>query len=559
MIENPIDRLCKWAVRRAGALRIIVLSFALCAGSILAGPTNAPPSKQTLMVAMRDGVKLATDVYSPATNGSWPVILARTPYNKVLGAGFATQGVTREFVVVVQDVRGRFASEGENLAFDRDMPDGFDTIEWVAKQPWCNGRIGTWGGSAGAITQLQLAGSGTDKLACQHLVVGGPSLYHDVVYSGGVFRKALVEDWLRVSQFSPEALKLWVGHPDYDDYWRERDVTQKYGRIDAPAVHIGGYWDIFAQGTVDAFLGYQTKGGPHARNRQKLVMGPWTHGVLQEKAGELAFPNAKKPPGKIDDAWLWFSHCLKDADNGIDRAPAVTYYVIGDVFATNAPGNEWRTGNTWPPLETKPREYYFHPDHSLSGELPLAHSTIAINYDPKNPAPTVGGLQLTIPAGPMDQKKIEQREDVLVFTGALLAEPLEICGQVRARLWISSDAPDTDFFVKLCDVYPDGRSFNICEGCLRTRFRGGFSKETPIQAGQVYALDIGLSPTSIIFNRGHRLRVQVTSSSAPGYDPNPNTGEPFRSSDHVQIASNSVYVASGRASHMVLPVVTRAP
>jgi hypothetical protein len=233
--------------------------------------------------------------------------------------------------------------------------------------------------------------------------------------------------------------------------------------------------------------------------------------------------------------------------------------VIGDVVATNAPGNEWRTGKTWPPLETKPREYYFHADRSLSSELQPDHSPLAFNYDTKNPAPTVGGLQLTIPAGPMDQKKIEQRDDVLVFTGDSLAEPLEICGQVRAQLWVSSDAPDTDFFVKLCDVYPDGRSFNICEGCLRARFREGFSKETAMLAGQVCALNMGLSPTSIIFNRGHRLRVQVTSSSAPGYDPNPNTGEPFRSSDRTQIARNSVYVASGRASHVVLPVVTRAP
>ena len=538
---------------------LCVLVLACHAWSLAAVPTNAPPAKQTLMVAMRDGVKLATDVYSPATNGAWPVILARTPYNKTPGAGFATQGVTREFVVVVQDVRGRYASEGDNLAFDRDMPDGFDTIEWVAKQPWCNGRIGTWGGSAGAITQLQLAGSGTDKLTCQHLVVGGPSLYYDVVYAGGVFRKSLAEDWLRASQFSPEALKLWVRHPGYDDYWRERDPAQHYGRIDAPAVHIGGYWDIFAQGTVDSFLGYQTKGGPRARNRQKLVMGPWTHGVLQEKAGELTFPHAKKPPGRIDDAWLWFHHWLKSEDNGIDRAPAVTYYVIGDVFATNAPGNEWRTSDTWPPLPTTPREYYFQADRSLAAEPPSAQAPLSFNYDPRSPAPTVGGLQLTIPAGPMDQQKVESRDDVLVFTGDALAEPLEVCGQVRAQLWVSSDAPDTDFFVKLCDVYPDGRSFNICEGCVRARFREGFSKETMMRAGEVYPLVIGLSPTSIIFNRGHRVRVQVTSSSAPGYDPNPNTGEPFRASERTRIARNSVSVAADRASRLVLPVVTKTP
>ena len=456
--------------------------------------------------------------------------------------------------MVIQDVRGRFASEGENLPFDRDGPDGFDTAEWVARQPWCNGKIGTWGGSAGAITQLQLAGSGTDKVACQHLVVGAPSLYHDAIYSGGVFRKALSEDWLRTSKFGSNALPRWVSHPLFDDYWRERDVGLRYEAVAAPAVHIGGYWDIFAQGTIDAFLGYQGRGRGQARGNQKLVMGPWTHSVLQSKAGELEFPGGKKPPNRVEDAWAWFDHWLKGKDNGAERWPAVTYYVLGDVSDAAAPGNTWRTADTWPPVPTVATRYYLHGNAAFSTNAPVSHEPLSYSYDPTNPAPTIGGIQLTLPAGPMDQRKLDGRKDVLAFTSVALTEPIEVTGRLQAVLWIASDAPDTDFFVMLCDVYPDGRVFNISEGRLRARFREGFDRETMLEPGKVYKLSIDLWSTSIIFNRGHRLRVYVTSSSAPGFDPNPNTGEPFRSGTATRVARNAVYADPEHASHLVLPV-----
>src|ERR1041385_1048993 len=263
--------------------------------------------KETTMLPMRDGVKLATDIHKPAGEipTPFPVILARTPYNKNGVDGIGAEAVRRGFVFVAQDCRGRFASEGENLPFNLDRPDGFDTLEWIAKQPWCNGKIGTWGGSAGAITQFQMVASGTDKITAQHLTVGAPNLY-DVVYIHGVFRKALVEDWLRGAQWGSNALPRWVAHPTYDDYWRKRDVSRDYKRANAPALHIGGYWDIFAQATIDASVGYQEKGGPKARGKQRLVMGPWSHGVNQDEVGELKFPNAKKPPGAVDDAWKWF-------------------------------------------------------------------------------------------------------------------------------------------------------------------------------------------------------------------------------------------------------------
>jgi hypothetical protein len=488
------------------------------------------------------------------------VLLTRTPYNKSNGAGTGEDGARHGYVTVIQDTRGRFASEGDNLAFEADgwaeHWDGYDTVQWILSQPWCNGKIGTFGGSAGAITQMLLAGSGTSNVLSQHLTVGAPSLYFDVVYSGGVFRKSLVEDWLRISAFSPEALKLWTSHPNYDQYWQARELTHRYEKVNAAAVHIGGYFDIFAQGTIDAFVGYQEQGGQKARGRQKLIMGPWAHAVFNEKAGDLVFPNGKTPPNNVRDQWRWFDHTLRDVDNGINREPAVTYYVMGDTSDTTAPGNTWRTANQWPPVAATPTPFYLWADRTVSRTTPGAGQPLRYDYDPTNPGPTVGGAQLTIPAGPKDQRSIESRADVLVFTSDPLREPLEVTGRVRAKLWVSSDAPDTDFFVRLCDVYPDGRSFNICEGRLRARFHESYSAEKLLKPGEVYPLDLDLWSTSIVFNKGHCLRVHVTSSSAPGSDPNPNTGAPFRSSPATRVASNTVYCDASHPSHVLLPLAT---
>jgi len=523
-------------------------------------PAEQSPAKQTVMVPMRDGVQLATDVYLPEGEGPFPVILLRNPYNKDILVGVGADGARRGYAVVGQDTRGRFASEGENLPFVGDgwwenHADGVDTLEWIVKQPWCNGKIGTTGGSALGITQLAMAGTGTELVTCQHITVAAPDLYRDAVFPGGVFKKAMIEDWLRQTHHSPDALKIWTSHPTYDDYWRERNLSLRYGKVNTPAVHIGGWYDIFAQGSIDAFIGYQMLGGPKARGRQKLVMGPWTHGVFNDRAGELTYPNAKSPPNPVHDVWRWFDHYLKGVDNGIADEPAVTYYVMGDVSDPNAPGNVWRTAAQWPPVEAQETPFYLHDDHSLSTTKPTNGRPLTYTYDPKDPVPTVGGPQLTLPAGPLDQRKIEQRPDVLVFTSEPLQEPLEVTGRVRVRLWAASDAPDTDFMAKLCDVYPDGRSMNVCEGILRARFRESFERETLLKPGEIYPFDIDLWSTSLIFNRGHRLRVHVTSSSAPGYDPNPNTGEPFRASDKTQVARNTIYLCAEYPSQLVLPVV----
>ena len=534
-------------------LRLFILSAILAFQSL-----SASASLETIKLPMKDGIKLATDVHLPTRNGPFPVIFLRTTYNRTMGSMFAPEALKRGFALVVQDTRGRFASEGENLAFDADAwgehQDGLDTINWIVEQPWCSGKIGTFGGSALSITTLLLAGTGTPHLTCQHFTVGAPNLY-SVVYTGGVFRKALAEDWLKQSKFSEAALELWTRHPLYDDYWKQRDLTRRYAKINAPAVHIGGWYDIFAQGTIDAFMGYQYQGGPGARGKQKLVMGPWTHGVLQEKAGELKFPKGNKPPTKVTDSWAWFEYWLKGTTNGIADAPAVTYYVMGDVSDPQAPGNVWRTAGEWPPPQAKEVPFYLHEGRRLAKTKPKTGPPITYRYDPKTPVPTLGGPQLTLPAGPMDQQSIEARPDLIAFTSETLTEPLEVTGKVRVKLWASSDARDTDFFAKLCDVYPDGRSYNICEGAIRARLRKGLDQEKLLKPGTIYPFEIDLWSTSIIFNKGHKLRLHITSSSDRGYDPNPNTGEPFRASNKAVVAKNTLYLDARHPSHILLPVM----
>jgi predicted acyl esterase len=575
-------------------------AFLLLAALLLPARAQTPP-KQTFMVPMRDGIRLATDVWLPPGKGPFPVILARTPYNKDAGAGLAPGYTSRGYALVAQDTRGRFASEGKNMAFETDgwadgKEDGYDTVEWIAKQPWCSGKIGTWGGSALGITQLLMAATNPPHLVCQYIVVGTPSFYRDAAYPGGVFHKSLVEDWLRATKMDPEQLKTWVSHSTDDAYWQARDLSGRWKQTNVPAIHIGGWYDIFTQGTIDAFTGYQTKGGPGARGRQKLIMGPWTHGVGQRRVGQFTFPpNASAPPDNAMDQWRWYDHWLMGRDNGVEKEPAVAYYVMGDTTDPGAPGNVWRTASTWPP-PAKAQAWFLHADRTLSpippsdrtlsptppgsppskgGDSPETSpltkggnakhppltkggqggvGSLTYTYDPKNPVPTTGGNHLTLPAGPMEQSAVEARPDVLVFTSAPLDKALEVTGRVRAVLQVSSDCPDTDFTVKLCDVYPDGRSFNVCDGILRARFRRSFTKPELMKPGQVYPLDIDLWSTSLIFNRGHRLRVQVSSSNAPAYDPNPNTGAPFRADDRTQVARNTLYMDAKRPSRLLLPV-----
>jgi uncharacterized protein len=531
-----------------------LIPLILITASLFSVACSAP---QTSMVAMRDGVKLATDVYLPEGDGPWPVVLLRIPYNKSMGNGLGPDANKHGFVFVSQDTRGRFASEGANLPFDADGQadgkwDGYDTVEWIVKQPWCNGKVGTWGGSAGAITQYLLAGTGPAKVVSQYLVVGTPSLFRDSIYRGGIFRKAMVEDWLSETKFEPRALDLWTQNYPLTQYWLDREITGRYGKINAAGIHIGGWYDIFAQATLDAFIGYQTQGGPGAKGKQKLVMGPWTHGVLNPKVGDLTFPGANTTPGNVQDHWRWFEATMKGEANGILELPAVNYYAMGAVGEEDAPGNEWRSAADWPPVKTQPRTLYLSVDHKAVFDPLSETGSLSYRSDPANPVPSIGGYELTIPAGPKDQRPIESRDDVLVFTSEPLAVPMEVTGNVIARVKICSDAPDSDLIVRLCDVYPDGRSFNICEGALRLSLREGLDRQVWLKAGEPVSVEVKFWPTSMIFNRGHRLQIHIASSSFRSLEPNRQNGQPPRTGE-VRVATNSVMLGKD-GSCLILPI-----
>ena len=517
------------------------------------------PAMQAVQITMRDGKKLTINIYLPRGTGPFPVVLSRTPYSRMKhnegAAGFAASG----YVSVIQDMRGRFDSEGENLPFIgcgwNEHQDGVDTIEWLKKQPWCNGRIATIGGSAGGITQNLLAGAAPDGLKAQYITAAAASLYSDVSYIGGAFRKADTENWLATNKFDPLALEIIRAHPSYDDYWKKFDTSTKFAVMNVPAVHIGGWFDMFAQATIDEFEGRQHHGTAGSRGKQKLIMGPWTHGIGKMPAGEMTFPKASKVPEQYS-ASRWFNHYLLGVDNGVEKESAVAYYVMGDTTTPSAPGNEWRYADDWP-VPAKDTSFYFLRDGKLGLEKPAGNdSPLEFTFDPESPCPTVGGNNLTIPRGPMDQKMIESRRDGVILTSAPLDAPVEVTGRVRAKIFIASSAVDTDLSVRLCDMYPDGKSYLIAEGIKRLRYRNSFEKAEPLTPGKIEEVSVDCWSTSIIFNKEHRVRVMITSSNYPRFDVNPGTGEPWSESGKKVKQTNLIFCDTDHASLLLLPVVS---
>ena len=465
------------------------------------GVRSAWIAKRTVMLKMADGAKLATDVYLPAVGGPFPTILYRTPYGRTKGG--PGRWPERGYAVVKQDMRGRFDSEGENLPFVGcgwgEHKDGVETVAWILKQPWSNGKVGTAGGSALGITQNLLAGAAPEGLVCQHVSVAAASLYHHAVYVGGAFRKSQVEKWLEQNRFDPEALRLYRAHPSYGEFWNGFDSLSRLEKMKVPAMHVGGWFDTFSLGTVSAFVGRQTRSEEGSRGLQVLVMGPWAHGGFREngKVGELTFPNARMPDAY--SARRWFDHHMKGEENGVDDLLPVAYYVMGDTEDPKAPGNEWRFAERWP-VRAELTAYNLHQSGSLSRK-PASWRFRQYWFDPATPCPTVGGCNLVLPKGPMDQQEIEKRTDVLTYTTEPLEAPVEVTGHPVAKISVSCSERDSDLSVRLCDVYPDGRSFLMAEGMLRLRYRDSFTMPQPLTPHKTYEVTVPCWVTSIVINK----------------------------------------------------------
>ena len=542
---------------------------------------------------MRDGITLSSDIYFPSgSSGPHPVILARTPYDNSTDTVaenaifFAQNG----YAFVAQDVRGRFDSEGEFYPWINEYNDGFDTIEWIGAQSWCDGNVGMAGGSYVGNVQWQAAAMGSRFLKTIVPRVIGNNLHESPHYQGGAFQLGWTATWTfrtdgrtaqNIDRYNWEQLfptlplkdlpgaagkdisyyRDWVEHPDYDDYWKELAIEERYGDIKIPVLQIGGWYDFFAAGTFNNFTGMRQKGGSDtARSHQRAIVGPWIHGASTlTHAGDVDYGKASMldlPSIELK----WFDHWLKGKANGADEETPLRVFVMGV--------NEWRDEQEWPLARAVSTPYYFHSGgsaNSLLGDGTLS-TTPAGNespdrfvYNPAFPVPTRGGCNCCNPDivawGAYDQRSIEYRRDVLVYTSDPLEEDMEVTGPVSVVLHASTDARDTDFTAKLVDVHPDGLAVNLCDGIIRGRYRESTSTQKLLEPGTVYEFTIDLWPTSNVFLKGHQIRVDISSSNFPRFDRNPNTGNKFGEDAEMRSANQQVLHDGAHPSHILLPVV----
>jgi putative CocE/NonD family hydrolase len=553
-------------------------------------------------IVMRDGVILRADVYRPADSGRYPVLLGRTCYGKDSWGEWIEplRTASEGYVVVINDTRGGFASKGRFAPYFDDADDGYDTVEWCGTQEWSNGKVGMFGSSAPGFVQLLAATRRPPHLVAIAPMQTWSNFGHGCVYDAGGgfsmhtrnwalleakldpanrlapeqpgfrerYERALaafhdISPWNArrpLSDFPPlppdvaSYLYEWMRHPDDDDYWTVVDIRPRYGEITVPALHLVGWFDRFSRGTVENFVGLRDHAGSElARSSQWLIAGPWVHGLpVEYSVGATYFGS---------DAWLdarrlvldWYDYWLKGLPNYIPEMPRVHLFVQGD--------RAWTAAPSWPHPSAAPQILYLRSDGDAAdsnGSLsPLPADTEAADvftHDPTNPVPSTPG-RAERPAGPNNQTAVEARPDVLVYTSVELAADLWVCGQPIVELWAATSAVDTDWVARLVDVAEDGTPTSVCEGMIRARYRDSLKAPKLVIPDEVNKYEIKLLPTSITFRAGHRIRLEVCSSSFPGIDANTGTGDLFSdATDHV-VAEQAVHHSMQFASRIVLPAV----
>ena len=603
-------------------------------------------------VRMRDGIRLATDIYRPAKGGkalpgAFPVILERTPYGRNVvsrselsvaeptpksRAEVAHFFVKQGYVVIYQDCRGRYGSEGAFVKYLSDGADGYDCCAWIVKQSWCNGKIGTKGLSYAAHTQGALGCANPPGVVAMFLDSGGFSnAYQGGIRQGGAFEMKQITWGLMAAKEAPEStsnpirmaalkaidIKAWFarmpwkrGHsplspaPEYedyvydqwehgrfDDYWKQMGIYAQgfYDQFsDAAMVHMSSWYDPYPRTATDNYIGLsKRKKGP-----VRLILGPWTHGDRSRSwAGEVDLgPEATLDGNLASDYWQlrlrWFDHWLKGAQNGVEHEPTVRLFVMGGGSGRRNDqgrmehGGHWRAEADWPLPGAKLTPYYLHHRGKLSTEIPEAGiEPLGYEFDPKKPVPSIGGTitsgEPVMRGGAWDQTEgptifgasppylpLAARSDVLVFETEPLAEDTEVTGSISATLWIASDCLDTDFTFKLIDVYPpnedypQGFAMNLTDGILRCRYRDSWETPTNLTPGQPTRITIDAFPTSNLFKKGHKIRLDISSSNFPHFDVNPNTGGPEGgTAGPWKIAFNQVFLDHDRPSHVTLPII----
>jgi putative CocE/NonD family hydrolase len=552
---------------------------------------------------MRDGVTLAADVYRPQGPGPFPVILMRLPYDKTQAENIAYSHPSwyarHGYLVVVQDVRGRWASEGEFTPFLHEAEDGYDTIAWAARLPDANGRVGMYGFSYAGATQLMPATLRPPGLVTICPAMTASQYYEGWTYNQGALALAFTMSWaidlaggdarrakddearrrleaawgsiqgwnwyLPLTEFPPLSgeygayFRDWLAHPTYDDYWRRWSIDEDYSRLTVPALHVGGWYDIFLSGTVKNFTGMRDEAGEAtAREAQKLVIGPWTH-MPWAPASDAS---AGVEPTAVDDVHLrWFDQLLKGEERGVLEAP-VSLFIMG--------AETWRDYPAWPPPGARPVHWYLRSggransrfgDGTLSTEAPGEEPPDLFTADPLAPMTSAGGhsccLSFVAPMGPADQRAVEAFNSVLVYTSEALREPLELIGDVTLTLYAATTARDTDWTARLCEVHPDGRSINLQEGIVRARYRESLTDPSPVEPDRVYCYTIPLGPVGVRVAAGNRLRLTVSSSDFPQWDRNLNTGgELFdKGPTAAVVATQTVLHDAAHASHLTVHVM----
>jgi predicted acyl esterase len=556
---------------RRWLLPAVAILCGLAAGGVALAADAAAAADTTdvvaehVMIPMRDGVRLSAFVFRPAGDGPYPVLLEQRYANGNSPAVTAqfSRYARRGYVAVLANFRGSQQSEGVWQGYRAlgwgDLQDGHDLVEWLAAQPWSTGKVGTFGSSQAGFAQNFLAVARPPHLVAQYMIDTGLSLFHEGYRIGGASRP---ERFIKMAAVCREPahnealLREWDRHPTYDDYWAAEDCSRHFDRMDVPCFTIGSWYDFMCVGSIESYVGRQHAGGPGSRGRQQLLIGPWLHGRVKEvnTTAELVYPeNARFP---LDDHLVrWFDHHLKGVDNGVENEPAVRYYVMGAVGERGAPGNVWREAADWPVAATATPLYLHGPD-ALSGVRPTTPGELAFRADPARPAAIPG----TAFPGARDARAFESQAEVLTFTTDVLTDPVEWTGKVVAELFLASDAPDTDVIVRVSDVYPDGRSMLLVDSVRRLRHREGFDREVFLEPGVIVPVTFDVGWTSIIFNRGHRIRVTVAGTGAPFYEPNPNTGAPTRMEPPTttRVAHNRLQVGGSHPSRIVAPVVPAA-
>ena len=599
----------KW--RHAFSFSVFALATVWPVGPQLVSAQAAPLIATDIIIQhdvpmkTRDGVVLHADIYRPKSADKFPVILMRTPYDKSVNWAISPvfKMVPRGYVVIIQDVRGRYTSEGEWYPFRHEQADGYDAVEWAAALPFSDGKVGMMGASYVGATQMLAA-----IAQPPHLAAIAPNMTASNYHDGWTYQSGALEQWFDqnwTSQLAQNTLERlidqntdarvgapvlplanypvfnfgqlpadaqltaaiapyyldWLAHPDYDDYWKQWSIEENFSKIAVPMLQVGGWYDIFNAGTLRNYMGAKAHGATEAaRTEQHLLIEIGGHSGFGRRIGDVDFGPHAMENVYTDVILDWYDFLFKGIKNEFATDKPVKLFVMG--------ANEYRQEDDWPPPQARNTKYFLHSggkanslrgDGSLSTSAPKSEPADNYVYNPANPAPTIGGPlccdQEHMEPGPRDQRAVEDRDDVLIYSIGPLSSDLEVTGPVTADLFVKSSAVDTDFTAKLVDVAPDGFAQDLTEGILRMRYRSSPEQATLMNPAQIYEISVDLWATSNVFLKGHSLRLEISSSNFPRFDRNLNTGEEIKFARTMVSASNTILHDAQHPSSLVLPVM----